>query len=89
MVLAALPAEPVQRELAGQSMRSVFGVLKERKLILTNPAVRLNHGLAHAAPRRGLEDLREALNSPDRPGRRSPRSSRITGCAATICATCV
>jgi len=67
MVLAALSGEPVQRKLGGQALRSLFGILKERRLVFTNPAVRLNHGLDSPLPPPAvdLEALREALNSPD------------------------
>lgn len=66
-VLAGLPSDPAQRKLCGQAMRSIFGILKNRKVIFTNPAVRLSHAndspLASSIP--DLEAVRDALHSTD------------------------
>jgi hypothetical protein len=66
-VLAALPAEATPRKLCGHGMRSIFGVLKSRKLIFANPAVRLAHTCESpvAPPTVDLDVVRAALNSPD------------------------
>jgi hypothetical protein len=66
-VLAALPAEPTPRKRCGQGMRSIFGILKSRKLIFANPAVRLAHTSdPPLAPSTiDLETVHAALNSPD------------------------
>ena len=64
-VLSALPRDPAPRKLCGQAMRSIFGVLKNRKLIFANPAVRLAHAtdspLASSTP--DLDAVRDALHS--------------------------
>jgi hypothetical protein len=66
-VLAALPATPTGRRLCGQGLRSIFVILKARKLIFANPAVRLAHTsevpLAPLAVDR--DAVRAALDSPD------------------------
>lgn len=66
-VLAALPADPRHRKLCGQALRSIFGVLKARKLIFTNPALRLAHSTDTPIPPAviDLDAVRDALNSPD------------------------
>lgn len=67
-VLAALPPEPARRKLTGQAMRSLFGILKTRKLVFANPAVRLHHAsgdLAVPPPAVDIEDIHAALDSPD------------------------
>lgn len=48
-------------------MRSIFGILKDRKLIFTNPAVRLAHASESPIPPPAvdLDAVRAALNSPD------------------------
>lgn len=35
-VLTSLPREPARRKICGQAMRSIFGILKDRKLIFAN-----------------------------------------------------
>ncbi|MGH3451649.1 MAG: hypothetical protein ACRDQW_13180 [Haloechinothrix sp.] len=66
-VLAALPVDPTQRKFCGQAMRSIFGILKGRKLIFTNPAVRLAHNSDSPVPpaAMNLDAVRQALDSPD------------------------
>ena len=66
-VLAGLPREPGPRKIAGQAMRSIFGTLKDRKLIFANPAVRLAHTSETPIPPPAvdLDAVRDALNSPD------------------------
>lgn len=66
-VLAALPREPPRRKICGQAMRSIFGILKDRKLIFANPAVRLAHASETPIPPPAvdLDAVRAALNSPD------------------------
>lgn len=77
-VLAALPSEPARRKIGGQAMRSIFGILKERKLIFTNPAVRLAHASESPIPPPAvnLDAVRAALNSPD------PARSAVTALVA-------
>ncbi len=66
-VLAALPREPARRKIGGQAMRSIFGILKDRKLIFANPAFRLGHANESPMPPPAvdLDAVRAALNSPD------------------------
>jgi hypothetical protein len=66
-VLAALPPEPAQRKTCGQAMRSIFGLLKDRKIIFANPAVRLAHATQPQIPPPDvdLDGVRVALNSAD------------------------
>jgi hypothetical protein len=66
-VLAALASEPARRKTCGQAMRSIFGVLKSRKLIFINPAVRLDHGTDSPIPPPAvdLDAVRAALKSTD------------------------
>lgn len=67
-ILAALHTEPTRRRIIGQAMRSVFGILKARKLVFANPAVRLAHAAGDQAmppPAVDLDAIRTALNSPD------------------------
>lgn len=67
-VLAALPHEPARRKITGQAMRSLFGILKTRKLVFANPAVRLHHAGGEPAlppPAVDLETIQDALDSPD------------------------
>lgn len=66
-VLAVLPREPGRRKITGQAMRSIFGTLKDRKLIFANPAVRLAHASEAPIPPPALDldSVRDALNSPD------------------------
>jgi hypothetical protein len=66
-ILAALPADPQRRKLCGQGMRSIFGILKNRKLIFANPALRLAHSSDTPLPPASvdLDAVRAALNSPD------------------------
>lgn len=67
-VLAGRPDEPARRKLYGQGMRSIFGILKSRKLIFANPATQLDHHPTDAPITPSAVDLdavRSALNSPD------------------------
>jgi hypothetical protein len=66
-ILTALPQEPVRRKLYGQAMRSIFGILKSRRLVFANPAVRLNHSIDAPIlpPNVDLDAVRAAFNSPD------------------------
>ncbi|MDE0805602.1 MAG: hypothetical protein OSA99_20060 [Acidimicrobiales bacterium] len=66
-VLAALPADPTDRRIHGQAMRSIFGILKANKAVFINPT----SGLAHidhpplAPAPINLDHVRDALASPD------------------------
>ena len=66
-VLAVLPDDPAGRKMCGQAMRSIFGVLKGRRLIFANPAVRLAHASDSPLPPAtvDLDAVRAALNSSD------------------------
>ena len=67
-VIAALPANGTPRAVTGRGLRSLFTVLKGRKVIFTNPAARIRTGKPGARdplPLGQLPRLREALNSPD------------------------
>ncbi|MEU8278383.1 hypothetical protein ACFYOK_35515 [Microbispora bryophytorum] len=70
-VLAALPAEGTARATTGQGLRSVFTVLKTRKIIFVNPAARIRTGtIAARSPRlldeqQELAQLRQAMDSTD------------------------
>lgn len=70
-VLAALPPEGAPRATAGQGLRSIFTVLKGRKVIFTNPMTRVRTGRAEDRDplplneHTELAELREALNSAD------------------------
>lgn len=66
-VAAALPSDAANRALTVTALRSLFGLLKARKVIFTNPA----RGVPHAPPPPKVplpldtDVIREALNSPD------------------------
>lgn len=66
-LIAVLPAPGTSRSLFGQSARSLFGILKARKLVFVNPT----HGIDTPHPTVNppmpieLTPLREALDSPD------------------------
>ncbi len=77
-VLAALPRDPARRKICGQAMRSIFGILKDRKLIFANPAVRLAHTNDYVMVPSvvDLDAVRGALNSTD------PARAAITGLVA-------
>lgn len=64
-VLEVLPDEVTARKIAGQAMRSLFTILKSRKLVFTNPAVRLAHTSDSPIPPADVDiaDVRDALNS--------------------------
>jgi integrase len=67
-VIAELPHDAVRRKLYGQALRSIFAILKNRKLVFVNPAVRLNHTTSDWPISRSTLDLgalRAAFNSPD------------------------
>lgn len=64
-ILAVLPAAPTARASLGVALRSIFAVLKARKIIFTNPIARITIGPSQ--PRdpmpAELKSLRDALNS--------------------------
>ena len=64
---AILPASGNPRAELGQGLKSIFRVLKARKVVFTDPAARVDTG--YAAPRQplpiDLHALRQALDSPD------------------------
>ncbi len=66
-VLDVLPSDSSQRKMCGQAMRSIFGVLKNHKLVFANPAVRLAHtaDLPLVSGPVDLDAVRDALNSTD------------------------
>lgn len=66
-VLAALPPEPARRKTCGQAMRSIFEILKSRKLVFINPATRLAHASEQPLPPATVDlgAVRAALASPD------------------------
>ncbi|WP_091202005.1 hypothetical protein [Micromonospora narathiwatensis] len=64
-VLDALPASGNQRSTAGQGLKSVFRVLKEHKVLFTDPTRRVKTG-EHASRQpvpANLDAIRQALNS--------------------------
>lgn len=67
-VFAVLPSEVARRKIAGQAMRSLFGILKGRKLVFTNPATNLAHASDSPIPPAvaDIDAVRQALNSSDR-----------------------
>lgn len=69
-VLAALPPAGTERAAAGTALRSLFGILKGRKLIFTNPTARLHTGRPETRQPLPLDllRLREAIDA-DRPER--------------------
>jgi hypothetical protein len=70
-VIAALPASGTPRAATGRGLRSLFTVLKGRKVIFTNPAARIRTGKPETRdplPLGQLPQLREALNSTGPPG---------------------
>jgi len=66
-VLAALPLAGASRHLADQGLRSLFGVLKSRRVVFANPT----RGVPRAATNASIplpldtDAIREALNSPE------------------------
>jgi hypothetical protein len=67
-VLAALPPDGTPRADLGQGLRSLFTVLKQRKVIFTNPMARIRTGKPETRqplPLGQLPALRDALNSAD------------------------
>lgn len=66
-IVKVLPEQGTRRKLCGQGLRSIFGILKSRKVIFVNPAARLRtHGsddlvLAWSE----LDNIRAALDSAD------------------------
>jgi integrase len=66
-VLAALPASGAQRVLMLQGLRSIFKVLKGRKLVFVNPTARIRQPSPDkpVPPPVDLSALRQALDSPD------------------------
>jgi integrase len=73
-VLAALPAEGTPRSTTGQGLRSIFTILKGRKIIFTNPMTRVRTGRPEDREPLPLSEpgelgkLRQALNC-DNPAR--------------------
>lgn len=68
-VLEALPEMGTDRATVGQGLRSIFTVLKGRKVIFTNPIARVRTGKPETRdplPLTDFNELREALNSADR-----------------------
>jgi integrase len=66
-VLAAVPASGTPRATVGKGLRSIFTVLKERKLIFANPTARIRIGSFERRiplPAK-LDVLKEALDSED------------------------
>jgi hypothetical protein len=64
-VIAVLPANPLGRYTTAQGLRSIFGILKGRKLVFVNPTARLHVPQPESpgpAPVQ-LDKLREDLNS--------------------------
>ncbi|WP_280316862.1 hypothetical protein [Nocardia wallacei] len=66
-VLAALPAQGSARSTTLQGLRSIFRILKARKLVFVNPTARLSVSKPHPTTPDpiDLDRLRAALNSPD------------------------
>ncbi|MEU7628653.1 hypothetical protein AB0C34_01520 [Nocardia sp. NPDC049220] len=66
-VLAALPADARARSSVLQGLRSIFRILKARKLVFVNPTAHVSVAAPHpSAPDPiDLDKLRSALNSPD------------------------
>ncbi|MFE9785206.1 hypothetical protein ACFYO7_07490 [Nocardia salmonicida] len=66
-VLAALPADARTRTSVLQGLRSIFRILKARKLVFVNPTARVSVVAPHpSAPDPiDLDQLRSALNNPD------------------------
>lgn len=64
-VLAVLPASGAQRVLMLQGLRSVFTVLKGRKLVFVNPRIRQPSPGNPVPPPVDLSALRRALDSPN------------------------
>jgi hypothetical protein len=66
-VLAVLPEDRNDRAGCGQALKSIFSVLKERKIVFVNPLARLHTG--YPEPKQSLPQdpavLRDALNSHD------------------------
>jgi hypothetical protein len=83
-VLAALPPSEQPRAITVQGLRSIFRVLRARKLAFTNPTFRI-HVPARAIavpPAVDLAALRDALDSP------SPARAVITALLATTPSRC-
>ncbi|PPJ25598.1 hypothetical protein C5F51_22480 [Nocardia nova] len=66
-VLAALPADARARSSVLQGLRSIFRILKARKLVFVNPTARVSVAKPHptAPDPINLDQLRSALTSPD------------------------
>ena len=89
-MLAVLPPSGMPRACMLQGLRSIFGILKGRKLVFVNPAARISAPQpARQAPAAvDLEALRAALDSADPPAPCWPRCWPSTPCASTSCARC-
>jgi site-specific recombinase XerD len=67
-VIAVLPAAGPTRAMAGRSLRSLFTILKARKLVFANPLARVRTWASNQGPPLPLTDLdrlRGALDSPN------------------------
>lgn len=66
-VLAVLPQADTDRAMMGRGLRSIFGILKARKLIFTNPTIRLHTWFDASKPPDpiDLDVVRAALTSPN------------------------
>lgn len=66
-IVAVIPAPGPRRHLADQSLRSIFGVLKAKKQVFTNPVNALPHSRTNTNIPLPLDTaaIRAALNSPD------------------------
>lgn len=64
-VLAVLPEAGTDRAMMGRGLRSIFGILKERKLVFTNPTIRLHTWVESNKPPEpiDLDAVRAALTS--------------------------
>lgn len=66
-VLNVLPTDPALRPKTTQSLKSIFRVLKARRVVFTNPAARLRTGQATSTQPLPMNTaiIREALQSPN------------------------
>ena len=66
-VLAALPSAGNDRAMMGRALRSIFGILKARKLVFANPTTRLHIWIDSTKPPApiDLRSVHAALDSPN------------------------
>ncbi|REF00547.1 hypothetical protein [Thermomonospora umbrina] len=67
-IRAALPSSGSARSTTGQGLRSIFKVLKQQKITFVDPTARIrtgSHETRDPLPLTDLDELNEALNSPD------------------------